>query len=68
MFGLEILAGSGQFDGAALGIAFALETAFEELDEEGEFVARLDAQKLPGDGNDEGTSPMGDAGRSPGRG
>src|SRR5271170_1973912 len=59
LFRFKILAGSAEFDGAALGIAFALEAVFEELDEKGEFMARLDAKKLPGDGNDEGRSPVG---------
>ena len=60
LFRFKILAGSAEFDGAALGIAFALEAALQELDEKSEFVARLDAKKLPGDGNDKGTSPVGE--------
>ena len=64
----KILAGRGQFDGAAFGIAFALEAALQKLDEEGEFVARLDAKKLPGDGNNERKVPRGRSGWWPGRG
>ena len=60
--------GRGQFDGAAFGIAFALQAAFQELDEEGEFVARLDAQKLPRHGNDERTAPVGEQIGRPARG
>ncbi len=59
MLRFKILARCAQFDGAALGIAFALEAALEELDEKGEFMARLDAKELAGYGDDEGTSPLG---------
>jgi len=58
VFRFEILAGSRQFDGAALGIAFALEAVLQELHEKGEFMARLNAKKLARDRNDEGTSPV----------
>jgi nanoRNase/pAp phosphatase (c-di-AMP/oligoRNAs hydrolase) len=38
MFRFKILAGHGQFDGSALGIAFALQAALQELDKEREFM------------------------------
>ena len=50
MFGFEITAGRGQFDGAPFRITLALEAAFQKLDEECEFVARFDPQEFARDG------------------
>src|ERR1700683_251156 len=58
MFQFKILAGDAQFDGPALGIAFALQAPLEELDEEREFMGGFEAEKLPWHGNNEGTAPL----------
>ena len=44
MFGLEVESGGGDFDGTTFRIAFALESLFEDLDEEREFGACFDEE------------------------
>ena len=58
MFRFKILARRTDFDGATFRITFALESFFKNLYEKGEFMARFNTEKLPGNGNLEGSTPM----------